>query len=258
MRARILCVLGLGVWLAAARLGAAEAEPAVATRPVVTHVDGRVMLRDAKQARMTLPKVGGEVAEGEVLITGDRSLVELKVGAGLWRLGRRGVLIPGAEGGRLMAGTALVRVPPGAGWRVESTKGSARLGKGLWMVQAVDNEGIKLVCLDGPSEVAALGEGAGPGMPGVIKLKPGELVFLSPDGKTFGVIVTVYLEELLVTSRLLNGFPAPLPEQRRLMNLALAQREQLKGVTNAVVAGARKETGFEIAVPRARGGEPKK
>ena len=99
MRARILCVLGLGVWLAAARLGAAEAEPAVATRPVVTHVDGRVMLRDAKQARMTLPKVGGEVAEGEVLITGDRSLVELKVGAGLWRLGRRGVLIPGRRVG---------------------------------------------------------------------------------------------------------------------------------------------------------------
>jgi hypothetical protein len=259
MMMRILYGLGLGVVLMAAGLGAAEAESRVITRPVVTHVDGKVMLRDAKRPWMELPKVGREVAEGEVLITGDRSLLEVKVGEpGMWRLGRRAVLIPGREGGRLMAGTALVRVPAGAGWRIESTRGAARLGTGLWMVQAVDNEGLKLVCLDGPAEVVALGEGADAEPSKPIKLRPGELVFLSPDGKGFGVIVTIYLEELLVTSRLVNGFPAPLPEQRRLMNLALAQREQLKGVTNAVVAGARKETGFEIAVPKPRGSAPKK
>jgi hypothetical protein len=174
----------------------------------------------------------------------------------LWRVGRRAVFTCGADGGRLLAGTALVRVPVDGGWRVESAKGAVRIGKGLWMLQAVDNEGLKVVCLDGPARVEALGAGEGEGGSGMkIELRPGELVFLKPGGGEFGVVVTIYLEELLATSRLVNGFPAPLAEARRLRNLGIVQREQLKGVTGAFVAGAREETGFEIAVPKPPGKE---
>lgn len=226
------------------------------TERILTHLEGRVMLRSAERTRVEFPKAGRVLVDGEILITGDQSRLEVRVGeAGLWRVGRRAVFVPQAEGGRLMAGTALVRVPSEAGWRVESARGAALLGKGLWMLQAVDNEGLKLVCLDGPASVEALGAtpfsaSGGDTRPVRLKLRPGELVFLRPGGTDFGPIVTVYLEELLATSRLVNAFPEPLAELRRLQNLGIAQREQLKGVTNALVAGARDENGFEIAVPK--------
>lgn len=246
-------------WLVAAICPTAPAfaGDGVPTTGVLTYIEGRVMLRSVERPRMELPKPGRVLTEGEVLITGDQSRLEVQVGeTGLWRVGRRAVFVPQAKGGRLTAGTALVRVPSEAGWRVESARGAALLGKGLWMLQAVDNEGLKLVCLDGPASVDALGEGpasaSGEASPARLKLRPGELVFLRPGGQEFGPIVTVYLEELLATSRLVNAYPEPLKELRRLRNLGIAQREQLKGVTNALVAGARDEKGFEIAVPKAK------
>ncbi|MFA6959360.1 MAG: hypothetical protein WC205_01260 [Opitutaceae bacterium] len=223
---------------------------------MLTYVDGRVMLRSDGVARVEFPKSGRALMPGDTLITGDQSRLALRVGdAGLWWVGRRAVFTPMAEGGRLTAGTALVRVPTEAGLRVESSRGVARLGKGLWMLQAVDNEGLKIICLDGPAPIEALGEstpvaGAAETVSDRLNLHPGELVFLRPEGKAFGPIVTIYLEELLATSRLVNGFPEPLAELQRLRNLGLIQREQLKGVTNALVAGAHDDKGFEIAVPR--------
>jgi hypothetical protein len=234
-----------------AALPAIAGEAGGADRLVIHHVAGRITLRQTMKSPLELPKAGRELAGGEILMSGDKSRLELNVGEqGLWRVGRRAVLVPGVTGGRLMAGTAVVRVPINAGWRVQSTRGAARLGPGLWMLQAVDNEGLKIVCLDGPSWVEALGEDPQDNVYVRLKLRPGELLFMQPDGKEFGQIVTIYLEELLVTSGLVNGFPEPLPEHRRLMNLGLAQREQLKGVTSAVVAGARDVQGFEIALPK--------
>ncbi len=251
------CLLTTTVWLTSPVFAVGDPEAAA---PTLTFVEGRVMLRPVDRSRVELPKIGRELADGEVLITADQSRLQLQVGKmGLWRVGRRAVFSPRRDGGRLTAGTALVRVPSDLGWVVESSRGAARLGRGLWLLQAVDNEGLKLVCLDGPTTVEALGEGAGAVPAGSdagqlvrLKLRPGELVFLRPGGKDFGPIVTVYLEELLATSRLVNAFPEPLAELRRLHNLGIAQREQLKGVTNALVAGARDEKGFEIAVPKAK------
>lgn len=221
------------------------------------------MLRTPDKPRVELPKAGRTLAAGEVLITGDQSRLELRLGeSGLWRVGRRAVFRPHPEGGRLMAGTALVRVPAEPGWRIESSRGAVLLGRGLWMLQAVDNEGLKIICLDGPSRAEALGETASPApdAPAAahMKLRPGELVFLRPGGREFGPIVTVYLEELLMTSRLVNAFPEPLAEARRLLNQGVIQREQLKGVTGALVAGARDEKGFEISVPKKRADAPAK
>lgn len=226
------------------------------TPVLFSHVEGRVMIRKATSSRVEFPEAGRALEPGEIVITGDRACAELREGeSGLWRVGRRAVLVAQPGGGRLTAGAALVRVPVDSGWRVESERGVVKLGRGLWMVQAVDNEGLKLVCLDGPADVEACGEGvAGPAdaeeRPRV-KLRPGELVFLKPGGRQFGPVVTIYLEELLATSRLVNGFPEPLAEVRRLRNLGWIQREQLKGVTTALVSGARDDDGFDVVVPKA-------
>jgi hypothetical protein len=257
----------------------AGAQAAAELAPTLGHVAGRVMLRTLNAtggARLEFPRTGRQLAAGEVLISGDQSLFELRVGeAGWWRVGRRAVVAPlVGGGGRLTAGTALVRVPKGASWRIDAARGSARLAAGLWLLQAVDNEGLKIACLDGPAELWALGEPSAPepanakaagvgegggamaetGMTPApldrLKLNPGELVFLRPGGAAFGPIVVIYLEELIVTSRLVNGFPEPLPELRRLQVLGMVQRQQLKGVTNALVAGARDDQGFEVAVPK--------
>jgi hypothetical protein len=83
-------------------------------------------------------------------------------------------------------------------------------------------------------------------------MKPGELIFLRPGGRGFGPLVTIYLEELLATSRLVRGFSEPLPRMTRLINQAIAQREQLKGVTSALVAGAKGDSGFQVVLPRPR------
>ena len=252
----------------------AEVPAVVDLSSTLGHLAGRVMLRTPNPkggARLEFPKTGRRVVDGEVLITGDQSLFELRVGeAGWWRVGRRAVVAPQVGGGgRLTAGTALVRVPKGTSWRIDAARGSARLAAGLWLLQAVDNEGLKIVCLDGPAELFALGEPVAPevdhsnspaatGALGVtpapldyLKLQPGQLVFLRPGGAAFGPIVIIYLEELVATSRLINGFPEPLAELRRLQVLGVVQRQQLKGVTNALVAGARDDQGFEIAVPKA-------
>ena len=227
------------------------------TTAVFSHIDGRVMVKKTTSGRVEFPSVGKTLDGGDAVVTGDQAFAELKIGkAGLCRVGRRAVLIAHAGGLRITAGAALVRVPDDAGLRVESARGAVLIGKGLWITQAVDNGGLKLVCLDGPAEAGARGEGAAEAVAAEqrarIRLRPGELVFLKPGGREFGPVVTIYLEELLATSRLVNGFPEPLAEARRLRNLALIQSEQLKGVTNAVVAGARDADGFELAVPKGK------
>jgi hypothetical protein len=118
------------------------------------------------------------------------------------------------------------------------------------MVHAVDNRGLKVVCLDSAEDVHGLGEGATPlETPVALRLRPGELAFLQPGGRSFSPVVTVFLEELLATSRLVNGFPEEFPGMRRLLNQAVAQRERLKTLSNAVVVGAPDAGGFQIAVP---------
>lgn len=249
------------VWLQVACLWALWAGVAArADEPdavVFGHVEGRVMIKKTTSARVEFPAAGRALGPGEIVVTGDQACAELRMGsAGLCRVGRRAVVIAQQGIVRITAGAALVRVPEEQGLRVESARGAVLLRKGLWMAQAVDNEGLKLVCLDGPSDVEAWGEGAaGPddaAQRARIRLRPGELVFLKPGGREFGPVVTIYLQELLATSRLVNGFPEPLAEARRLQNLALIQSEQLKGVTNAVVAGARDADGFELAVPKGK------
>lgn len=197
----------------------------------------------------TLPPAGVAVATGA-----DSRVEVLTLDGGRWRIGSLALWIPLPDGGgRLLSGTALVEVPTDRERAVDSTTGRALLGTGLWIVQATHNEGLKLICLDGPAKAVA-GGGTTPAgdTPARLTLQPGQVVFLRPGGLEFGPAVTIFLQELLVTSRLVNGFDKPLPQARRLQVLAQAQNERLKRVTNAFVAGARDDDGFQLMIPQAR------
>lgn len=227
----------------------AGAEPAA----TLGHVEGRVLTRVAQTKKLEPVAAGRPLEAGEVLVSGDASRYEVRpvTGGGLWRVGRRAVFSLKEGGARLLSGTALAQVPAKASWRVESTRSVVALPEGTWLVQAVDNRGLKIVCLDGSDPVRAHGLPAGPSEKPLaeLKLRPGEIAFLQPEGASFSPPVTIFLEETLGTSRLVGGFPDELPGLRRLINQAIAQSERLKGVTNAVVVGASKAGGFQIAVP---------
>ncbi len=220
----------------------------------VTEAAGRVQFRPAEAgAAVRFVKAGAEFGPGETATTGLRARLELVGGPDgeRWRLGQRTVFQARPGGGRLLAGTALL-VVPGREVRVVETFGSVvRLGDGTWMLQAVENEGLKVICLDGPArlETEVAGEGGDRGRVEA-RIKPGELIFVRPGGRGFGPLVTIYLEELLATSRLVRGFSEPLPRMTRLVNQGIAQREQLKGLTSALVAGANDEQGFQVILPR--------
>jgi hypothetical protein len=217
------------------------------------HVEGRVLMRVPETKKLEPVAAGRELAWGDTLVTGDATRFEVrpKEGGGLWRVGRRALFSLKDGGARLLAGTALVQVPAKAVWRVESARSVVALPEGTWIVQAVDNRGLKVVCLDGDAPVQAWGLPTEPVEKAVAEtaLRPGELVFLQPGGKEFSPRVVIYLEETLATSRLIGGFPEPVPGMRRLVNQATAQRERLKAVSTAVVVGASKAGGFQIAVP---------
>ena len=236
-------MLAAGVWL--------RAEPIAE----LGHVEGRVLIRVPSGKKLEKVVEGRALKYMESLVTGDASRFEVRPlsGGGVWRVGRRAVFMLKEGGARLLAGTALVQVPSRAVWEVESMRSVVALPEGTWLVQAVDNRGLKIVCLDGAEPVQARG------LPGqqmeapldMMPLRPGELTFLQPEGKVFSPRVKIFLAETLMTSRLIMGFPEPPPGMARLMNQAAAQRERLKGVSNAVVIGAPKAGGFQIAVPSA-------
>jgi len=248
LRRKLTAVI-LGV-LASAAVVRADAEP-VAT---LVYAEGHVLLRPAGVKKLEPVTAGRAVGWDETLISGDASRYEVRPakGGGLWRVGRRALFALKDGGARLLAGTALVQVPDGAVWRVESIRSVTALPAGSWIVQAVDNHGLKILCLDGGGEpVRAWGDPRSPATEALasVRLRPGELSFLQPEGKVFSPIATIFLEETLATSRLVNGFPEPVPGMKRLTNQAVAQQERLSKLSNAVIVGATQAGGFQVAVP---------
>lgn len=230
---------------------------------LIADTAGRVMLRPAEAGGgMRFAKVGAEFSPGDTITTGERSRFEL-LGAkdARWRLGGRTAFLLRKEGARLLAGTALAVVPDGETWTVDTFGSRARIGEGTWILHAVENEGLKVICLDGPARLET-DVAADPTQPekltvAGLKMKPGELIFLRPSARGFGPLVTIYLGELLATSRLVVGFKKPLPRFIRLQNLGIAQSEQLKGVTSALVAGAKGDDGFDVYLPGSTAAAPR-
>ena len=256
---RLLLWFAVG-WLAVGAAGAEETTaPALAE---VGEVIGRVLLRGPDARGQGPARPGVAIGSGAAVVTGRGARVELRADEGLWRVGALAVWQADPEGFRLLSGSALAVVPADRAWRVDSRGSRLRLGEGAWMLTAVRNEGLKIVCLEANGELGAdLAEPGAEGeeKTGTRRMRAGELVFLRPGGIGFGPVVTVFLEELLATSRLVKGFATPLPQMERLGVVAAAQRERLEGVTNALVAGASDDRGFEVVVPggRADGAEAK-
>lgn len=232
---------------------------------VAWETTGRVLVREAETSRYRGRVAAGfELMPGEAMLTGPGARVELRVGErGRWRVGERAVWRAGAKPGdaELRAGTAVAAVPAGARWRVGAASAAVSLGEGVWLLTAVDNEGLKIVALDGgrvDAEGAPGGEApaGGPEERGraarasTIKLRAGEVVFARPGGRGFGPVVTIFLDELLASSRLLTRFAEELPQMERLRQQGAAQRERLSLVSNAHVGGAKDAEGFQVIVPK--------
>lgn len=234
------CVAAAWLLLAAARADEAGL--------VVTEAAGRVLGRSEAGAYRGRVEPGFAPAAGDTILTGREARVELAWGeGGRWRVGqnagwRRAPGMSPAEA-ELIAGSALVMPPEGGEVGVAAAAATVRLTGGVWIVTAAANDGLKLVALDrGRARRGAV----------ELELREGEVVFAPPGLEGFGPVVTIFLEETLVTSRLVSGFKEELPGLERLRLRAAAQREALRHVSNAFVGDARGEGAFQLVVPKGR------
>lgn len=231
------------------------------TVPVAGEASGRVLVREGAAGRYRgRAKPGLELRAGDAVLTGPGARVEWRTGErGRWRVGERAVWIAGEASGdaELRAGTALAAVPHGERWAVGAADARVILSEGVWLMTAVDNEGLKIVALDGGEVEDAGSPPPADGGRTKVGLRPGEVVFARPGGRGFGPVVTVFLEELLVSSRLLTKFTEELPQMERLRQQGAAQRERLSLVSNVHVGGATDAEGFQVIVPGGKAEEKK-
>lgn len=233
--------------------------PVAASAAVVValagETSGRVLVREGGDGRYRGRAAPGfELHAGDAVLSGPGARMEWLVGPdGRWRLGERAVWIAGATPGEatLRAGTALAAIPAGTSWRVRSADAEVSLSTGVWLLTAVENEGLKIVALDRgtatlPPPVGEVAGTAGSPAPDTLLLRAGEVVFAPPGGRAFGPVVTVFLDELLASSRLVTRFAAPLPQAERLRQQGAAQRERLALISNVHVGGARDTAGFQL------------
>ena len=229
----------------------------VSAAPIAGEAAGRVLVREGGAGPYRGRAAEGmELHAGDAVLTGPGGRVEWRIGErGRWRIGERAVWVAGAAFGdaELRAGTAIAAVPDGARWTVGAARARVSLGEGVWLLSAVENEGLKLVALDAgeaaivdaePAETRTKKEGVSR-----LRLRAGEVVFVRPEGGGFGPVVTIFLDELLASSRLVAQFKEPLPQMERLRQQGEAQRERLRLVGNVHVGGAKDAEGFQLIVP---------
>lgn len=233
------------VWLFSFAACLAAPEPAW---PVAGEVDGRVLVREGGGVYRGRASAGMELRAGEIVLTGPDARVEWRVGdEGRWRVGATAVWVAGETPGcsELRAGTALAAVPRGERWTVGAAATRVVLGEGVWLLTAVENEGLKIVALDDGTLRLPDPEA----VPREARLRAGEVIFARPGGRGFGPVVTILLDELLASSRLVARFKEPLPRMERLRQQGEAQRERLRLVSNVHVGGATDGDAFQLVVP---------
>ena len=243
--------LGGGGLVDHARAQEREAQPLARpseTEWRVEQVIGRVLVRTANGLSQTPAQAGHALPAGGVLVSGAAARVELESGGSVWRIGALGVWQALPDGARVLAGSALTVVPPGAEPVIEALGGRMWLGEGTWMLTAVQNEGLKVVCFSANGRVRTNRSEGVDQLDIARQLKAGELVFFRPEGQGFGPLVTIFLAESLGTSRLIHGFSRPLPNLKDLQLAAVVQNDRLAAVSKVVVAGAKDKAGFQVLV----------
>lgn len=233
-------------------IGYSDTPPSAASSSVAVagETTGRVLVREKGDGPYRgRARPGMELQTGDCVLTGPGARIEWRFGPeGRWRLGENAVWLAGPAPGdaTLRAGTALAAVPAGEPWRIHAARATVALSPGVWLLTAVENEGLKIVALDAGSVSRASSDAAAPAR---LALRAGEVVFAPPDSVGFSPIVTVFLDELLVTSRLITRFADPLPQAERLRQQGAAQRERLTLVSNVHVGGAKDREGFQLLRP---------
>ena len=225
---------------------------------VAGETTGRVLVREHGDGRYRgRAQPGMELFAGDAVLTGPGARIEWRLGPrGRWRLGENAVWLAGTAPGdaTLRAGTALVAIPAGETSRIHAARATVQLSPGVWLLTAVENEGLKIVALDSGYVTRVLADTDDPAQPATgsaatLELRAGEVVFAPPDGGNFSPIITVFLDELLATSRLITRFTDELPQAERLRQQGAAQRERLSLVSNVHVGGAKDREGFQLLRP---------
>lgn len=188
--------------------------------------------RQADQA-IAPAKVNERFAAPDIVRTAVDSLAELTAADNtITRVGANTVF-SFSDSGRtvnLQQGSLLFHSPKGRGGGTVKTGGAAAAVLGTTMiVSATVDGGFKVVVLEGRAQVT-LPNG------NFRQLEAGQLLFVLPGGNQFGPRITINLGTLVRGSRLVTGFPEPLPSQPEV-NDAVARQEKL------IASGGAEDTG---------------
>lgn len=132
---------------------------------------------------------------------------------------------------QLYDGSALIGIPEETtGMKVSSAKSQCELSAGTAMLEATGNLGLKIISLENEMEIRGNTESR--------KLLSGELIFLKPFEKGFGMKLDIYLMEMVQTAELLNAYPKPFPSIRKILKEAKLQQMMISGYADATVGDA--------------------
>lgn len=144
-----------------------------------------------------------------------------------------------ADSGRtlnLEQGNLLFHSPKGNGGGTIKSGGAvaAVLGTTL-IVSATTDGGFKVILLEGSGTVT-LPNGK------TVKLKAGQMVFVTPNGTELSSVLDINLEKLVAGSLLVNGFDHPLASEPRIRS-AIARQKSLIASGNAMDTGKTLDNG---------------
>lgn len=187
-------------------------------------------------------RVSDVVGGGATVRTGSDSRAEMVYSDGtLVRLGAGAVFsfAGGTRNFRLERGSLLLHAPKGmGGGSVATASTTAAISGTTILVGATPQGGFKFMVLEGSGEYPAPADKSGRRK--MIRLGAGEMGFINSKGELVAK-VTINLETVLSTSKLLNGFSRALPSMPLIVKAVNRQKSMVKGgrlmATSMQVAG---------------------
>ncbi|MBA4148303.1 MAG: FecR domain-containing protein [Verrucomicrobia bacterium] len=130
----------------------------------------------------------------------------------------------------LEKGSLLFQAPKGkGGGTIRTTSAAASVLGTTMIIAATDDGGFKVLLLEGSGRVT-LPNGKS------VTLKPGQMIFVLPNGEGFSPVITFGLGEQVEGSLLVNGFDNELPSMN-LINLQITKQNKLIANGRAVDTG---------------------